>query len=145
MRRITTAAVAALAAFASAIAVVGQTNAAPLAASALKPALPASDVVKVGKGGFSITIRSGRPYYRGFRGHRKFRSGYVFYNGFYFPRHAVRPRVVHRPRVVRPRVLRLSNAHIRWCYGRYKTYRHHDNTFAYRVGKRTYCRSPYGG
>ncbi|MEM1377526.1 MAG: hypothetical protein AAGG69_09070 [Pseudomonadota bacterium] len=145
MRRISTAVIAALAVAVTPFVAPSSVTAAPLLAERPVTSTTPSNVVKVGHRNFSfgITIRAGRPFYRGHRGFRKFRHGYVFYNGYYFPRHVVRPRVVHRPRVQKPKVIRLSSAHIRWCYGRYKTYRHHDNTYACRVGKRTYCRSPY--
>ena len=38
----------------------------------------------------------------------------------------------------------LSNAHIRWCSDRYRTYRAWDNTYVPRVGYRAVCHSPYG-
>ncbi|MEO1747577.1 MAG: BA14K family protein [Pseudomonadota bacterium] len=92
---------------------------------------------------FGFTLRSGHVYFRGYRGYVHPRKGYIFHHGYYFPRHVVHPRVV-RPKIVHPApIIRLSAAHVRWCYARYKTYRHHDNTYAYKVGKRTYCRSPY--
>lgn len=92
---------------------------------------------------FGLTLRSGHVYFRGYRGYVHPRKGYVFYHGYYFPHHVVRPRLVY-PKVIHPvPAVRLSAAHVRWCYARYKTYRHHDNTYAYKVGKRTYCRSPY--
>ncbi|MEL6202696.1 MAG: BA14K family protein [Pseudomonadota bacterium] len=97
---------------------------------------------------FGFTLRSGHVYFRGYRGYVHPRKGYIFHHGYYFPHHVVRPKVV-RPKLVRPKIIhpapivRLSASHVRWCYARYKTYRHYDNTYAYKVGKRTYCRSPY--
>ncbi|MEM0899563.1 MAG: BA14K family protein [Pseudomonadota bacterium] len=41
------------------------------------------------------------------------------------------------------RVAKASQLHIAWCNGRYRTYRVSDNSYAYKVGKRTRCRSPY--
>jgi hypothetical protein len=38
---------------------------------------------------------------------------------------------------------RLSNAHVRWCYNRYRSYRAWDNTFQPYNGPRQQCWSPY--
>ena len=43
----------------------------------------------------------------------------------------------------RYRVTRLSQAHIDWCYARYKTYRLSDNTYKPTVNTRRQCVSPY--
>jgi hypothetical protein len=43
----------------------------------------------------------------------------------------------------RYRVTRLSQAHIDWCYSRYKTYRLSDNTYKPTVHTRRQCVSPY--
>ncbi|MBO6716765.1 MAG: BA14K family protein [Rhizobiaceae bacterium] len=36
-----------------------------------------------------------------------------------------------------------ASAHVRWCYARYKSYRHWDNTFQPYHGPRRQCFSPY--
>ena len=36
-----------------------------------------------------------------------------------------------------------GNAHVRWCYDRYRSYRASDNTFQPYHGPRRSCRSPY--
>lgn len=41
------------------------------------------------------------------------------------------------------RVYRGGNAHVRWCYNRYRSYRASDNTFQPYNGPRRQCRSPY--
>jgi hypothetical protein len=41
------------------------------------------------------------------------------------------------------RVYRGSNAHIRWCYNRYRSYRASDNTYQPYNGPRRQCISPY--
>jgi hypothetical protein len=52
----------------------------------------------------------------------------------YAPRYYVPPqRHVHR----------LSQAHIRWCYNRYRSYRSWDNSFQPYHGPRRQCVSPY--
>ena len=38
---------------------------------------------------------------------------------------------------------RRGNAHINWCYDRYRSYRAYDDTFQPYRGGRRYCRSPY--
>lgn len=43
----------------------------------------------------------------------------------------------------RKRVIRLSAAHIEWCYARYKTYRASDNTYKPTKNTRRQCISPY--
>jgi hypothetical protein len=51
------------------------------------------------------------------------------------------------PRYVQPRRIyrteRLSSAHVRWCYDRYRSYRAWDNTFQPSYGPRKQCWSPY--
>jgi len=48
------------------------------------------------------------------------------------------------PRYVEPRYrVRLSAAHVEWCYARYKTYRASDNTFKPTRNTRRQCISPY--
>lgn len=41
------------------------------------------------------------------------------------------------------RVYRGADAHVRWCYERYRSYRSSDNTFQPYNGPRQQCRSPY--
>jgi len=36
-----------------------------------------------------------------------------------------------------------GNAHVQWCYDRYRSYRASDNTFQPNNGPRQQCRSPY--
>ena len=57
---------------------------------------------------------------------------------FYQPRH---PRPIYQPRP-RP-VIHISQAHVQWCYNRYRTYDHRSNSFVIRHGQRAYCVSPY--
>ncbi|MGH6763055.1 MAG: BA14K family protein [Phyllobacterium sp.] len=50
-----------------------------------------------------------------------------------------------RPPPLRRREVRRSygNAHVQWCYNRYRSYRAYDNTFQPYGGPRQYCYSPY--
>jgi hypothetical protein len=90
-------------------------------------------------------VRRGDSYYlRGHRGYRSHRPGYRQYNGWWFPPAAfiagaiiggaMNPPVEYRPR---------GNAHIDWCYARYRSYRASDNTFQPYNGPRRQCLSPY--
>jgi hypothetical protein len=92
-----------------------------------------------------------RPYYRdNWHGHRNYRrhyggSGIYFGLGgfglgpaydYYAPNYYYVPRRTYR-------VYRGSNAHVRWCYNRYRSYRASDNTFQPYHGPRQQCYSPY--
>ena len=47
------------------------------------------------------------------------------------------------PRYYAPRVYRGGNAHVRWCYARYRSYRAYDNTYQPYHGPRRQCVGPY--
>ena len=86
-------------------------------------------------------------YYRGYRGYRHHRPGYRQHNGWWFPPAAfiagaiVGGAIANEPPVqYRPR----GDAHVQWCYDRYRSYRASDNTFQPYNGPRRQCRSPYG-
>jgi hypothetical protein len=70
-----------------------------------------------------------RPHYGG--------SGFYLGLGLGAPayRYYTEPRRYYRP---------SGNAHVRWCYDRYRSYRASDNTFQPYNGPRRQCRSPYG-
>jgi len=90
-------------------------------------------------------------YYNGYRGYRGYRPGYRRYNDFWFPAGAfiagaliggalAAPDPYYAPR----RVYRGGgNAHVEWCYNRYRSYRAYDNTFQPYNGPRQQCYSPY--
>lgn len=65
-----------------------------------------------------------------------------YYPSYYGPYYG--PRVIYRPRVVYRSSMRMSDAHIQWCYNRYRSYRAYDNTFQPYNGPRQQCYSPYG-
>ena len=148
-------------------------TAAPVAAAPIIPmpaqAAPGSDVINVqdwnyrrypawqrhgnvpGRPGFYQN--RGRYYYNGHRGYRDYRPGYRRYNDFWFPAGAfvagallggalaAPPAPVYREPV--RRVYRGGDAHVQWCYNRYRSYRAYDNTFQPYNGPRQQCYSPY--
>ena len=135
--------------------VAGAMPAAKLLAEAV-PDITKSDVVKVGhRGKVSVGIywHAGHIYLNGHRGYHRYRHGYRKHHGHWFPPRAFvvvhpHPRYVYVPRyrkphIVKPRVIRLSQAHMRWCDDRYRSYRHSDNTFQPYHGPRKPCVSPY--
>ena len=68
--------------------------------------------------GFSLQFQFGQP------------------NVYYEPRY---PRQLRRHRPI----INVTQAHVQWCYSRYRTYNHHSNSFVIRHGQRAYCVSPY--
>ncbi|MCZ4092526.1 BA14K family protein [Sinorhizobium psoraleae] len=61
---------------------------------------------------------------------------------YYTPRYyAPPPRYYAAPRYYRPAY--GGNAHTRWCFARYRSYRAYDNTFQPYYGPRQPCVSPY--
>jgi len=97
-------------------------------------------------------IRPSPPYYNGYRGYRTYRHGYRRHNNFWFPAGAfvagaIIGSAISGPRYYEPprRHYRAGgNAHVRYCYNRYRSYRAWDNTFQPYNGPRRQCRSPYG-
>ncbi|KQZ81430.1 hypothetical protein ASD64_10625 [Mesorhizobium sp. Root157] len=71
-----------------------------------------------------------RPHYRS--------SGLYFSFGLGAPayRYYAEPRRYYQPQ-------RIGNAHVIWCYSRYRSYRAYDNTFQPYNGPRRQCWSPY--
>ncbi len=92
-----------------------------------------------------IIIRGGYPSWNGYRGWNERRAGHRFYRGYWFPTAAfaitIAPRPIYRtgPRYT----IALPARHVAWCENRYRTYRISDNSYAYKVGQRTSCKSPY--
>lgn len=123
-------------------------------ASAL-PVLPQNPAPAVGVATETFTIhhkRGGfyryhnRHFYNGHRGYRHKRHGYRYYNGYWFPPAAfsfgiIIGRHYHGGYGVRPGY--MHPRHVRYCYNRYRSYRHYDNTFQPYHGPRRQCRSRY--
>lgn len=95
------------------------------------------------RGGFER--RGDRAYYRGHRGYRDARRGYRQHQGWWFPPAAfVAGAIVGGAISQQPAPRGMSQAHVDWCYDRYRSYRASDNTFQPYNGPRRECRSPYG-
>ena len=60
-------------------------------------------------------------------------SSYL-YNNYNYNNYTYQPRRIYRSE---------GNAHVRWCYNRYRSYRAWDNTFQPYNGPRQQCYSPY--
>ncbi|WP_269929421.1 BA14K family protein [Aminobacter sp. HY435] len=96
-------------------------------------------------------MRRGDDYYlNGHRGYRDYRPGYRRHNDFWFPAGAfiagaIIGGALNQPRYVAPRYAQpaYGNAHVQWCYDRYRSYRASDNTFQPYNGPRRQCYSPY--
>lgn len=52
--------------------------------------------------------------------------------------------VPYRPRAYPRAAYRGGNAHVEWCYARYRSYRAYDNSYQPYNGPRRACISPYG-
>lgn len=85
-------------------------------------------------------------YWRGYKGFRHYRPGYRRHGDWWFPAAAfitgaiVGGAIASPPRV---RYRSVSNAHVAWCYDRWRSYRAWDNTYQPYHGPRRECVSPY--
>ena len=82
-------------------------------------------------------------YFNGHRGYRHHRPGYREFNGWWFPAAAFIAGAIISGTVNQAPVVRSGNAHVQWCYDRYRSYRASDNTFQPYNGPRQQCYSPY--
>ncbi|MFC7065543.1 BA14K family protein [Brucella rhizosphaerae] len=73
----------------------------------------------------------------------RYRDGYRHYRPHYRPHWGPPPVYRHPPRYRSAPMYRGGNAHVRWCYNRYRSYRAYDNTFQPNYGPRRQCYSPY--
>jgi len=69
-------------------------------------------------------------------------AGLPYYDYYYDPGYYA-PGYYYAPRRVYHRVYRGGDAHVRWCYAHYRSYRASDNTFQPNHGPRRQCVSPY--
>lgn len=93
-----------------------------------------------------IERRGDSYYWRGHRGYRNYRRGYREYNGFWFPSAAFIAGAIVGGALnnSQPVYRGGGNAHVQWCYDRYRSYRASDNTYQPYNGPRRQCQSPYG-
>lgn len=92
-----------------------------------------------------------RGHWNGHRGYKHRRSGYRRHSdGLWYPMAAfglgaiIGGAIASQPEPAPVyRGSALSNAHVQWCYGKYRSYRASDNTFQPYSGPRQQCRSPY--
>jgi hypothetical protein len=132
---------------------VASTNAQPLPApTTIQSAAPDTNLIQVRRHGDRAEFRwrGDRPYYRGHRGYRHPRPGWRQRDGWWFPPAAFAAGAIlgglfaQAPRAAPPPRRGLSQAHVQWCFDRYRSYRVSDNTFQPYQGPRRQCRSPYG-
>lgn len=102
-------------------------------------------------------IQGGTGWYNGHRGYRSYRRGYQRHGDWWFPAGAFiagaiiggaladpGPSYYEPPRRVYRRVERnYDDAHVQWCYDRYRSYDAYSNTFQPYNGPRQICYSPY--
>ena len=81
-------------------------------------------------------------WYKGHRGYRYKRPGYRYHDGFWFPAGAFVAGAIIGGAIANQNV-NGGNAHVEWCYDRYRSYRASDNTFQPNNGPRQQCRGPY--
>ncbi|TIM82747.1 MAG: BA14K family protein, partial [Mesorhizobium sp.] len=76
---------------------------------------------------------------------RYYRPGYRRYNDFWFPLAAFATGALITGAIINNQSRRIyrGDAHVEWCYSRYRSYRAYDNTFKPYYGPRRQCISPY--
>jgi hypothetical protein len=83
-------------------------------------------------------------WYRGHRGYRDYRPGYRRHGDFWFPLAAFAAgAIISGALSSPPRRVYAGNAHVQWCYDRWRSYRAYDNTYQPYNGPRRQCISPY--
>ncbi len=83
-------------------------------------------------------------YWRGHRGYDHYRPGYRRHGDLWFPLAAFAAGAIISGAIANDAPPAYSgNAHVRYCYNRYKSYRASDNTFQPYNGPRRQCISPY--
>ena len=89
----------------------------------------------------------GSVYWRGHRGYREPRPGYRRHGDYWFPLAAFATGMIISGAIANsappPPAYSGGNAHVNWCYNRYRSYRASDNTFQPYNGPRKQCISPY--
>jgi hypothetical protein len=84
---------------------------------------------------------SNRRGYRRSYSNRHCHARYCHRHNYRYSDHRHRPAVYNPPPRRRPAY--AGNAHVNWCYRKYRSYRDYDNTFQPYNGRRRQCYSPY--
>lgn len=86
-------------------------------------------------------------WYNGHRGYPYKRPGYRRHNGLWFPAGAFIAGAIIGGAIANNNNYSSGggNAHERWCYDQYRSYREWDNTWQPYNGPRRVCNSPYDG
>jgi hypothetical protein len=83
-------------------------------------------------------------WFRGHRGYRDYRPGYRRHGDFWFPLAAFAAGAIISGAINSQPVYRGGgDAHVQWCYDRWRSYRAYDNTYQPNYGPRRECISPY--
>ena len=84
-------------------------------------------------------------YWNGHRGYREYRHGYRRHGDYWFPLAAFATGALITGAIINNENNRVyrGDAHVQWCYDRYRSYRASDNTFQPYDGPRQQCYSPY--
>ncbi|PBB87055.1 MULTISPECIES: BA14K family protein [unclassified Mesorhizobium] len=93
----------------------------------------------------NVVRNNGVVYWNGHRGYREYRRGYRRHGDYWFPLAAFATGALITGAIINSqnRVYRGGDAHVQWCYDRYRSYRAWDNTFQPYNGPRQQCISPY--
>lgn len=140
LARASAAAVAALFALGAA----APANAAPIPVSPSVAEAPSNLILvkdhKFKKHGSHFKKHGNHAYFNHHRGYRHHVHGYRYYNGYWFPPSAFIAGVIVGGALGNGS---YGNAHVRWCYSHYRSYRASDNTYQPFHGPRRQCVSPY--
>ena len=156
MKKIVTGLLAATLSVSFAVAAVAPADAAQVFVPQASPALPDIQNVEARNGDFqwkhrqwkgdrNFSRRDEGIWWNGHRGYREYRHGYRRHGDYWFPLAAFAAGALISGAIVNSENNRVSrgDAHVQWCYDRYRSYRAYDNTFQPYNGPRQQCISPY--
>ena len=97
------------------------------------------------RGGPRFSRNDSGAWWNGHRGYRHYRHGYRRHGDYWFPLAAFATGALITGAIVNSENNRVyrGDAHVQWCYDRYRSYRASDNTFQPYNGPRQQCISPY--
>ena len=83
--------------------------------------------------------------WNGHRGYRDYHRGYRRHGDYWCPLAAFATGALISSAIINNNQNRVhrGDAHVEWCYDRYRSYRASDNTFQPNYGPRQQCNSPY--